>query len=186
LCNPSNGQPVAAPASPLKQLHRPAHRPAASSSRATAEGPDRYQFHVVAANVTDVVLSIGGLIYDRAMSGWDVSVVVDGDGGDDRPIRILGATVTTLAALPRPHTLAVAADVLAKNEAVRRMVLAAHNDIATEVLIWGQRRPVNVNGKFVPVLHRPSAAAHVFKSHALAAGGAYSVHPADEGFHSMV
>ena len=30
-------------------------------------------------NVADAVMSIGGLIFDRAMAGWDVSVVVDGD-----------------------------------------------------------------------------------------------------------
>jgi len=141
---------------------------------------------VVAAGVADVVTSIGGLIFDRAMAGWDVSVVVDGDSIHDRPIRILGGTVTTLAALPRPHTLAVATDVLARSEAVRRMVLAARSDVATEVLLWGRRRPPQLNCKFVPVLHQPSAAAHVFKSHALAAGGAYAVHLADEGFYSMV
>jgi hypothetical protein len=76
--------------------------------------------------------------------------------------------------------------VLAKSEAVRRMVLAAGSDTATEVLLWGRRRPPQLNCKFVPVQHQPSAAAHVFKSHALAAGGAHAVHPADEGFYSMV
>lgn len=179
---------MAAPASPLKQLPRPARPGAATSSRPAAEDLDRYQFRVVAASVADAVTSIGGLIFDRAMAGWDVSVVVDGDSVDDRPIRILGGTVTTLVAgsnLPRPHTLAVATDVLARSEAVRRMVLAARNDVATEVLLWGRRRPPQLNCKFVPVLHQPSAAAHVFKSHALAAGGAYAVHLAEEGFYSM-
>ena len=177
---------MAAPASALKQLPRPAQRGAAPSSRPPAEDLDRYQFRVVAAGVADVVTSIGGLIFDRAMAGWDVSVVVDGDSIHDRPIRILGGTVTTLVALPRPHTLAVATDVLARSEAVRRMVLAARSDVATEVLLWGRRRPPQLNCKFVPVLHQPSAAAHVFKSHALAAGGAYAVHLAEEGFYSMV
>jgi hypothetical protein len=186
LCNPSIGQPVAAPASPLKHLHRPAQRRPASSSHPAAEDLDRYQFRVVAASVADVVTAIGGLIFDRAMAGWDVSVVVDGDGVDDRPIRILGGRVTTLSAPPRPHTLAVATDVLARSEAVRRMVLAARSDVATEVLLWGRRRPPHLNCKFVPLLHQPSAAAHLFKSHALTAGGAHPVHPAEEGFYSMV
>jgi hypothetical protein len=186
LRNPSNGLLVAAPASPLKQLRRPARLGAPSSSGPSAEGLDRYRFLVVAAGVADAVTSIGGLIFDRAMSGWDVSVVVDADGVGDRPIRILGGAVTTLTAVPRPHTLAVATDVMAKSEAVRRMVLAARNDVATEVLLWGRRRPPQLNCKFAPVLHRPSAAAHVFKSHALVAGGAYAVHLAEECFHLMV
>jgi hypothetical protein len=177
---------VAAPASPLKHLHRPAQRRPASSSHPAAEDLDRYQFRVVAASVADVVTAIGGLIFDRAMAGWDVSVVVDGDGVDDRPIRILGGRVTTLSAPPRPHTLAVATDVLARSEAVRRMVLDARSDVATEVLLWGRRRPPHLNCKFVPLLHQPSAAAHVFKSHALTAGGAHAVHSAEEGFYSMV
>jgi hypothetical protein len=150
---------------------------------------------VVAANVADAVISIGGLIFDRAMSGWDVSVVVDGDkerNTDDRPIRILGGRVTTLMAglnragmVPRPQMLAVATDVMVKSETVRRLVLAACTDNATEVLLWGRRHPPSLNCRFVPVRHRPSAAAHVFKSHALAAGTPFAVHLAEEGFYSM-
>ncbi|MDT5276401.1 MAG: hypothetical protein QOG95_3333, partial [Mycobacterium sp.] len=45
--------------------------------------------------------------------------------------------------------------------------------------------PPERNCRFVPVRHRPSAAAQAFKSHALAAGGAIAVHQADEGFYSM-
>jgi hypothetical protein len=192
LRNPSNGQHVAAPAFPLKQLHSPAQLPGASSSRPTAHDLDRYQFQVVAANITDAVMSIGGLIFDRAMSGWDVSVGVGADSVDDRPIRILGGRLTTPAGssragmLPRPNMLAVATDMMVKSEAVRRLVLAARHDNTTDVLLWGRRRPPNLNCKFVPVRHQPSAAAHVFKSHALAAGGAFAVHLADEGFYSMV
>ena len=53
------------------------------------------------------------------------------------------------------------------------------------MLLWGRGHPPNLNCKFVPVRHRPSAAAHVFKSHALAAGGAVAAQQADEGFYSM-
>jgi hypothetical protein len=81
--------------------------------------------------------------------------------------------------------LAVATDIMVRSEAVRRQVLAAGNDNATDVLLWGRYRPPNLNCRFVPVRHRPSAAAHVFKSHALAAGGAIAVGQADEGFYSM-
>jgi hypothetical protein len=195
LCNPSNGQHVAASASPLKQLRRPARLPRATSAHTLAEDLGRYQFRVVAADVADAVMSIGGLIFDRAMAGWDVSVVIDADSDrdiDDRPIRILGARVTNMPAgpqraamLPARRMLAVAADVIVNNDAVRRQVLAAGNDAATEVLLWGGDHPPSLNCKYIPVRHRPSAAAHVFKSHALAAGGAMTAEPADEGFYSM-
>jgi hypothetical protein len=195
LCNTSNGQHVAAPASPLKQAHRTVQLPGAAAPRPAPEVLRRYHFQVVAANVTDAVMSIGGLIFDRAMAGWDVSVVVDAEtarGIDDRPIRILGGKVTSLVGgpnraemLPRPHMLAVATDLMVKSEAVRRRVLAAGNDNATDVLLWGRHHPPERNCRFVPVRHRPSAAAQAFKSHALAAGGAIAVHQADEGFYSM-
>ena len=186
---------MAAPASPLKQLRRPVQRPGASSPRPAPGDLGRYQFQVVTANVADAVMAIGGLIFDRAMAGWDVNVVVEADidrGIDDRPIRILGAHVSNLAGgpnragmLPRPRMLAVATDIMVRSEAVRRQVLAAGNDNATDVLLWGRYRPPNLSCRFIPVRHRPSAAAHVFKSHALAAGGAIAVRQTDEGFYSM-
>jgi hypothetical protein len=176
LRNTSNGQHVAAPASPLQHL-RPIPLPRASSPRSDLDDFGRYQFRVVAANITDAVMSIGGLIFDRAMAGWDVSVVVDGGSDrviDDRPIRILGGRVAKrledgVGPLGRPHMLAVATDVMVKNQAVRRQVLAAGN----------------LNCRFVAARHRPSAAAHVFKSQALVAGGGPVSQQADEGFYSL-
>ena len=81
--------------------------------------------------------------------------------------------------------LAVATDMFAANEPLRRLVLAARKGNATEVLLWGRRQPPNLNCKFVPGRHRPSAAAQVFKSHALAARGTFVAEPTDEGFYSM-
>jgi len=180
---------VAAPA--LTQLNNPASLPGAKSRRLTPEDADRYRLHVVATSVADVVTSIGGLIFDRAMAGWDVTVAVDGNV-DDRALRILGARVAAAAgtestrSAPRPHVLAVASDVFVANEPVRRLALAAREGDATEVLLWGRRRPPNLDGRFVPARHRPSAAAQVFKSHALAARGSVAAEPAEEGFYSMV
>jgi hypothetical protein len=127
------------------------------------------------------------------MAGWEVSVVVDGGTDrviDDRPIRILGGRVAKrledrVGLLARPHLLAVATDVMVKSEAVRRQVLAAGNDNAAEVLLWGRHHPTNVNCRFVAARHRPSAAAQVFKSQALAAGGAPISQRVDEGFYSL-
>jgi hypothetical protein len=184
---------VAAPASPLQQLHRPMPLSSTSSSRSDLDDFGRYQFQVVAANITDAVMSIGGLIFDRAMAGWDVSVVVDGGTDrliDDRPIRILGGRVVKrlenrVGPLAGPQMLAVATDVMVKSEAVRRRVLAAGNDKGAQVLLWGRHHPTNLNCRFIAARHRPSAAAHVFKSQALAAGGALVGQQADEGFYSL-
>jgi hypothetical protein len=151
----------------------------------------RYRLDVVAADVADVVKFAGGWLFDRAMAGWDVTVAVDGNV-DDRAIRILGARVATPAAglhgaasAPPPHVLAVATDVFVTNETVRRLALAARAGNATDVLLRGRRRPPNLNCRFVPVRHRPSAAAHVFKSHALATRGAFVAELTEEGFSSM-
>jgi hypothetical protein len=186
---------VAAPASTLKQSHRPLPPPGAPSSREAPGELGKYQFQVVAGNIADAVIWIGGLIFDRAMAGWEVSVVVDGDTDrevDDRAARILGARVVkrmsdpnSARALPRPHLLAVATDVMVKSDAVRRHVLALGNDSETDVLLWGRHHPTNFARRFVAARHQPSAAAHIFKSHALVAGGAQAIPRADEGFYSM-
>ena len=186
---------MAAPARPLRQLHRQARPPRPTSARTPAEDVGRYQFRVVAADVADAVMSVGGLIFDRAMAGWDVSVAVEADSErdiDDRPIRILGARVTNMPTgqqratmLLAPQMLAVAAEVIVKSDTVRRQVLVAGNDAATAVLLWSGDHPPSLNCKYIPVRHRPSVAAHVFKSHALAAGGARTAQPADEDFFSM-
>jgi len=186
---------VAAPASTLKQRHRPLARPGVSSPGGAIAEFGKYQFQVVARNIADAVMSIGGLIFDRAMAGWDVSVVVDGgiDGAvDDRPVRILGARLVKrnrgpnyAAALPRPHLLAVATDVMVKSDAVRRHVLALGDDSQTDVLLWGRHHPTNLPRTFVVARHQPSAAAHIFKSHALLGVAAQAIPRTDEGFYSM-
>jgi hypothetical protein len=195
LLKPSNGQHVAAPASTLKQPHRPLPRPGTSSLREAPDELGKYQFQVVARNIADAVMSIGGLIFDRAMAGWDVSVVVDGetDGAvDDRPIRILGARLAQRMSgpnyardLPRPHLLAVATDVMVKSDSVRGHVLALGNEGETDVLLWGRHHPTNFPRTFVAARHQPSVAAQLFKSHAVLAVGAQAIPCADEGFYSM-
>ena len=64
-------------------------------------------------------------------------------------------------------------------------MLTAGNEKEAEVLLWGRHHPTNLNCRFVAARHRPSGAAHVFKSQALAAGGALVSQQADEGFYSL-
>ena len=91
----------------------------------------RYRLDVVAADVADVVRFAGGWMYDRVMAGWDVTVLL-ADGADERPLHILGVETADLesalalwAERPHPQTVAVAADLFASDERVRRGVLGA-------------------------------------------------------------
>lgn len=164
----------------------------AATLGASAADRGGYQFQVVAASVADVVRSIGGLIFDRAMAGWEVRVVIDGDTApDDRPLRILGARVAERLSdvgrsrvLPRPHLLAVATDVMVRSDAVRHRVLGMGDD-ETDVVLWGRYHPTNLGRTFVTVRHRPSAAAHVFKSQALMAGETQARTGADEALYAL-
>jgi hypothetical protein len=194
LRNPSNGQQhISAPASTLKHLHRPFHWPGAPSLREATGELGKYQ--VVAGNITDAVTSLGGLIFDHAMAGWEVSMVVDGDADravDNRPIRILGGRLAKRMsdpgyahALPYPHLLAVAADVMVKSDPIRRYVLALANDSGTDVLLWSRHHPSDFSRTLVAGRHQPSAAARIFKSHALLDTAPQAIPRADEAFYLM-
>jgi hypothetical protein len=68
-------------------------------------------------------------------------------------------------ALPCPHLLAVAADVMVKSDPIRRYVLALANDSGTDVLLWRRHHPTDFPRTFVAGRRQPSAAARMFKSH---------------------
>jgi hypothetical protein len=188
---------VAAPASPLSQLNSPAQPSGAKSPHPLSGDSDRpqgrYWLHVLATNVADVVTSIGGLIFDRAMAGWDVTVEVERNLGReaDRPIRILGGRAATLVARPdgagsAPRHTCLQLQPTCSSATNRSADWCGRRATAmqpTSCSGVGAARPLNC--RLVPVRHRPSAAAQVFKSHALAARGAFVTEPAEEGFYSM-
>ncbi len=135
----------------------------------------RYRLDVVAADVADVVRFAGGWLFDRAMAGWDVTVLL-ADHPDERPLQILGAQIldleyalTTAGHRPPPQTLAVAADLFDCDPRVRQGVLQALDQGATEVTLWGQTWPAELEDSVGLVQHRLSAAAQAFKAQALAA-----------------
>ncbi len=137
----------------------------------------RYRLDVVAGDVADVVRFAGGWLFDRAMAGWDVTVLV-ADYPDDRPLQILGVQTLDLEyALasaghrPPPQTLAAAADLFDCDPRVRQGVLQALDQGATEVTLWGRTWPVELDSHIDLVEHRLSAAAQAFKGQALAAAG---------------
>jgi hypothetical protein len=138
----------------------------------------RYQLNVIAAGVADVVQSAGGWLFDRRMAGWEVNILLC-QQDDSRPLRILGVTTADLRSglesfvqgPERSAALAVAADLLAIDESIQEVVLDAVRSGLTEVALWGDCQPANVGGQVDSMEYRLSAAARVFKGHAMAAAG---------------
>ncbi|HTX98226.1 MAG TPA: hypothetical protein VME67_27365 [Mycobacterium sp.] len=135
----------------------------------------RYRLDVVAATISDVVRFAGGWLFDRAMAGWDVTVLV-ADHPDDRPLQILGARVLDLEdalasvhSRGRPQALAAAADLFGCDSRVRQGVLRALDHGVTEVTLWGENWPAELDENVGLVQHRLSMAAQIFKAQALAA-----------------
>jgi hypothetical protein len=140
----------------------------------------RYRLDVVAGSVVDVVRFAGGWLFDRAMAGWDVSVLLThlADHPDGRPLQILGVRIVDLEdalasfesgaeSRPRPQALAAAADLLGCDPRVRQGVLQALDHGVTEVTLWGESWPAELDDSVGLVQHRLSAAARTFKAKAL-------------------
>lgn len=135
----------------------------------------RYRLDVVAASAVDVVQSAGGWLYDRAMAGWEVTVLLP-QGRDTRALRILGVRVSdlesSLADLGSGSTsLAVSADAFTADARVRDAVLESLDNRLTEVALWGDGWPLGVHRATTRAQHLLSGAARTFKGYALAAAG---------------
>lgn len=138
---------------------------------------------VLGADSRDVVVSAGGLIYDRVRQGWRVTVHLP-PGADTRPVRILGADLDE--APPDMHLITAllsSTALCADDRAVRAEVDAARASTTTDVLLWGAIPEKNVDSS---VTHRLSAAAVVFKSHALLAADLLADACATEDFHIAI
>lgn len=140
----------------------------------------RYRLDVVASSVADVVRFAGGWLFDRSMAGWDVTVLLTdlADCPDVRPLQIIGArtldledALATVETRPHPQALAAAADLFGCDSRVRQGVLHALDHGATEVTLWGESWPAELDDSVGLVQHRLSMAAKIFKGQALAAAG---------------
>ncbi|MFE7743568.1 hypothetical protein [Nocardia sp. NPDC057455] len=132
---------------------------------------------MVAPNIADVVRWTGGWLFDRTVAGWEVTVLV-ADPGDTRPLRILGATVLDLeqfsAAPVReawPQAVAVASATYLSDSRVRDGVLECLDRGRTEVTMWGEVLPAELDHRVGSVQHRVSVAGRAFKGCALRAAG---------------
>lgn len=135
----------------------------------------RYRLDVIAPSVTEAVQAAGGWLFDRAMAGWEVTVLVAAEDQDPLPLQILGAEVVELETAvlmgehrPRPDALAVAADLFDRDPRIQEGVRLALDSGRTEVTLWGQAWPAELDSTD-SVEHHLSVAARAFKARALAA-----------------
>jgi hypothetical protein len=148
----------------------------AGKSRAASSGLGKYELEVTACDVADVVRSAGGWLFDRAMGGWDVAVVLT-RGGDVRPLEILGLSTQhrepddDSSAPRRGLALAVSAAAVHADAQIRYDVLRALKRGLTEVTLWGDSWPAGLESSGQAVEHVLSGAARAFKAQALAAIG---------------
>lgn len=141
-----------------------------------AEGPPRVD--VLAVGVADVVVSAGGWLFDRARSGWAVTVFLPTEE-DVRPLHILGIKAFPLQRfsdeLPRstgrPHTVAASSAVVDGDRRARANVSLALRRAPGRVIVWGDPRPGNLGNRFGALDHQLSVAAVAFKKQALRSVG---------------
>jgi hypothetical protein len=158
------------------------------TSRPNQGWATRHRLTVLAAKVIDAVTGAGGLIFDRASSGWRVDVHLS-EPGDERPLRILG--VNSLGLLPGalagptecPDALVIAGELYNVNSNVCRFFNAASRNHLTEVAIWGGNWPAELASGIGRVEHRLSIAAQAFKAHSMGAAGVQPLVEATESFH---
>ena len=147
----------------------------------------RPRLTAIAPSAADVVRCAGGWLFDRAIAGWDVTVITTGHP-DPRPLRMLGARGRDVAIL-RAHpatgacleAVAVRCDLYQSDERVREMVLRAAAGHA-EIRVWGEGWPADFRPGAGLVPHHLSLAARAFKAQAVSACGlaAHSGPPDDE------
>src|ERR1044071_6311864 len=118
---------------------------------------------VLASGELDVVQSIGGLLYDRVISGWTIAVHL-AECRDGRPLRILGVHAqridddTTFTPDPWPDAVVVSATLHNSDERVQTLFATSSRLRDMDIAMWGGRSPY---GDTV-VTHRLSSAAMAF------------------------
>jgi hypothetical protein len=130
----------------------------------------RFGMDVVCAAVPEAVAQAGGLICDRALTGWDVNVFAfsDDTAEDSLALRILGAMRANKlpedpAEQPLLRAVVVSGSLYRTDTDVRRWVEAAMVDPLIEVLVWDIGRPASELGHVeIPI----SRAAGAFLAHA--------------------
>lgn len=153
----------------------------------------RYRLVLVAADPVEAVSRAGGWLFDRAVSGWDVTVVVD-DPADIRPLTILGVGVLDLGCVLRcrqqvalPQAFAVAGDPSALPPAAHDWVYRYITGARGDVRFWGETGDAEIGvAQAAPTHYLPSRAARAFKAYALEAVGIRPAETETESFRAAV
>lgn len=135
----------------------------------------RHRLDVIAVGTGDVVQTTGGWLFDRAMAGWEVNVLLP-RGCDARPLHVLGARALDVSSDldvsdPLSQGLAVSIEAFTADDRVRDKVRKALSNRLTEVALWGEGWPLGVNRGLTRTRYRLSAAARAFKGQSLRAAG---------------
>ncbi|GAB2658522.1 hypothetical protein [Nocardia goodfellowii] len=139
--------------------------------------PRRHQWYrmaVFAPSALEVVRCAGGWICDRAMAGWDVTIVTA--PADSRPLRILGAHALDPELDPSavlrefaPQAIAVAGDLFEADARIRDCALGQLACAPMEITVWGASCPPELGARMRTMEYRLSYAARAFKARAWAA-----------------
>ena len=143
---------------------------------------------MLATDIADAVTGAGGLIFDHASTGWNVTVHLE-DNDDELPLHILGARAGVRADVldasePDLEAVFVSAELMASNARVRRHWVSAGRRGGIQVAVWGAEWPMPPASAQRLVEHPLSVAARAFKRRALIAGGAGAAPAALECFHA--
>jgi len=135
---------------------------------------------VVGSGSAEIVVALGGWMFDHVTAGWDVTVLT-AQPADVRPLRILGAHAADLGVALRtppvglhPRLVAVSAELYRSDAGVRRRLRTATRDGLRHACVWEshttgppqERCPLGLDTH--PTPYRPSAAGRAFKAYALA------------------
>lgn len=138
----------------------------------------RYQLMVVAPDIAELVTGAGGWLFDRAMAGWEVTVLVR-EGSDVRPLRVLGVGAAELKSVLSPDGCAIQPCAISfaghdylSDPRIRELILRTADGGATELTVLGDC-PADFSASLSPARYEPTSAALAFKKHALAAAGCH-------------
>lgn len=133
----------------------------------------RYRLDVVATRPIEIISGVGGWLFDLVKAGWDVRALMP-NCAELRGLSILGVDIGDFEyslrspeALALPRAIAVATEAYDTDDRIRHGVHLALDDCRIAVVLWGGTCSRDLRSFLTPARHKPSAAADVFKDHAL-------------------
>lgn len=148
---------------------RPVHGPPPNAEALADLEDTPHRLDIVAQSGAEAIRHAGGLICDRSLAGWTVTVttVQPCTRQEQQALRILGCRhllTTPLSARTTPHLrhqIVIAAALLTDQYVLNEHAYDAHGDRRADVLIFDDQFD------FTNADHELSIAAHAFKEHAL-------------------